>query len=144
MNRWGLRVDHRFSSKDTIWVSLNYSKGSPYFVAQGYAPKLWLLGGRRLQHPERQLHLRAHFLARRSQRSRFGYLRHASVRQGMNKDFNPAQSVPATLSRGVWRLPYMRIGNHVAIGDYGGSDRAPQMTPQYIDNMTLGPREAHH
>jgi len=30
VNRWGARVDHRFSSKDAIWVNLSYSKGSAW------------------------------------------------------------------------------------------------------------------
>ena len=56
--------------------------------------------------------------------------------QGMNKDFNPLSLFPQLYPVAYGGLPNMQIGNHVAIGDYGGSDRAPQMTPQYIDNLT--------
>src|SRR5206468_7918558 len=36
INRWGARVDHRLTDKDTLWGSFNSSKGSPYIVAQAY------------------------------------------------------------------------------------------------------------
>ncbi len=137
VNRYGARVDHRFSSKDSIWVNLTYSKGSPYFVAQGYAPRYgsWQDGGYSTQ--AANLSYQHTFSPTALNEFRFGYLRHASVRQGMNKDFNPLSLFPQLYPVAYGGLPYMGIGSHVAIGDYGGSDRAPQLTPQYIDNFTL-------
>jgi hypothetical protein len=136
VNRWGARVDHRFSSSDAIWVNLNYSKGSPYFVAQNYPERYgsWQDGGYSTQSVN--ISWNHTFSPTLLNEARFGYLRHASVRQGMNKDFNPLSLFPQLYSVAYGGLPYMQIGNHVAIGDYGGSDRAPQLTPQYIDNLS--------
>ena len=82
VNRYGLRVDHQISSKDTLWVSMNYSKGSPYFVAQGYAPRYgsWEDGGYSTQNASiTYVHT---FSPGVLNEARFGYLRHASVRPG--------------------------------------------------------------
>lgn len=136
VNRYGARVDHRFSTRDALSVNLNYSKGSPYFVAQGYPPRYgsWQDGGFSTQ--SANLAWVHTFTPGALNEFRFGYLRHASVRQGMNKDFNPLSLFPQLYPVAYGGLPYMGIGNHVAIGDYGGSDRAPQLTPQYIDNFS--------
>ncbi|MFB3825549.1 MAG: carboxypeptidase regulatory-like domain-containing protein [Bryobacteraceae bacterium] len=136
VNRWGLRVDHRFSSSDSIWVNLNYSKGKPYFVAQGYPPRYgsWENGGYSTQSMN-LTHVHT-FSPAMLNEFRFGYLRHASVRQGMNKDFNPLTLFPTLYPVSYGGLPYMGISSHTAIGDYGGSDLTPQLTPQYIDSFS--------
>ncbi|HWQ53414.1 MAG TPA: hypothetical protein VN442_07000, partial [Bryobacteraceae bacterium] len=136
VNRYGVRVDHRFSNKDSIWINLNYSKGDPYFVAQGYPEKYgsWESGGYSTQSLG-FTHMHT-FSPTTLNEFRFGYLRHASVRQGMNKDFNPQTLFPSLNPVAYGGLPYMGISNHVAIGDYGGSDLTPQLTPQYVDNLT--------
>ncbi len=136
VNRYGVRVDHRFSSADSIWVNLNYSKGDPYFVAQGYPPRYgsWHNGGYSTQSLS-FTHMHT-FSPTTLNEFRYGYLRHASVRQGMNRDFNPLELFPTLHQPAYGGLPYMSIGNHVAIGDYGGSDLTPQLTPQYVNNFT--------
>lgn len=137
VNRFGVRLDHRFSSSDSIWVNLNYSKGDPYFVAQNYPPRYgsWENGGYSTQSLS-FTHVHT-FSPTTLNEFRYGYLRHASVRQGMNKNFNPRELFPDIHPPAYGGLPYMAINSHVAIGDYGGSDLTPQLTPQYVNNLTL-------
>ena len=52
INRYGARVDHKLSQSDSLWGSFNYSKGSPYVVAQGFPPGLRQLERRGL--PDRE------------------------------------------------------------------------------------------
>ena len=44
INRYGVRIDHKLTEQDSLWGSFNYSKGDPYFVAQGYSADLRQLG----------------------------------------------------------------------------------------------------
>jgi hypothetical protein len=69
INRYGLRLDHRFNEKNSIWVNLNYSKGYPYFVAVGYPPQIRQLGQRRLQHAKCELHLELCCFTQHAERS---------------------------------------------------------------------------
>jgi hypothetical protein len=136
VNRWGARIDHRFSDRDSVWINLNYSKGDPYFVAQAYPPAYgsWENGGYSTQSANfTWMHT---FTPNTMNEARYGYLRHASVRQGMNRDFNPLTLFPQLYPVAYGGLPNANIFGHTAIGDYGGSDRTPQLTPQYIDNFT--------
>ena len=136
INRWGVRIDHHFSGRDQLWVNLNYSKGDPYFVAQAYPSTYgqWLNGGYSTQNGN--VTWQHTFSPRTLAEVRYGYLRHASVRQGMNKDYNPLQLFPSLYPVTYGGLPDANITSHVAIGDYGGSDLTPQLTPQYIANVT--------
>ncbi len=136
VNRWGVRVDHRFSEKDSIWVNLNYSRGNPYFVAQGYPEGYgsWENGGYSTQ--SANITHSHSFSPNTLNEFRFGYLRHASVRQGMNRDFDPLSLFPDLYPASYGGLPNININGHVAIGDYGGSDLTPQLTPQFINNLT--------
>ncbi|MCC6858906.1 MAG: carboxypeptidase regulatory-like domain-containing protein [Bryobacterales bacterium] len=137
INRYGVRVDHRFSEKDSIWVHLNHSKGYPYFVAVGYPSGYgnWTNGGYSTQSANLTWN---HTLSPRTLNEfRFVYFRHASTRQGMNRDFNPLSLFPGLYPVSFGGLPNMNITNHVAIGDYGGSDPGSELTPQFIDNVTL-------
>jgi hypothetical protein len=136
INRWSARIDHRFSSKDSVWLNLNTSKGDPYFVAQGYPAGFgsWQDGGYSTQ--GLNFSWNHTFSPTTLNEARFGYLRHASTRRGENRDFDPRTLIPQLYPAAYGGLPYMQIGNHVSIGDYGGSDRAPQLTPQYIDNFS--------
>jgi hypothetical protein len=137
INRWSARVDHRFSSNDAIWINLNHSKGDPYFVAQGTPAGYgsWKDGGYSTQGVN--FSWNHTFSPTMLNEARFGYLRHASARRGENQDYNPLALFPQLYPVAYGGVPYMQIGNHVSIGDYGGSDRAPQLTPQYIDNFNL-------
>jgi len=137
INRYGLRVDHRFSEKDSIWVNLNHSKGDPYFVAVGYPGDYgnWANGGYSTQ--SANLTWNHTFAPTVLNEFRYVYFRHASVRQGLNKNFDPRSLFPTLYPVAYGGLPNMNITNHVSIGDYGGGDAAPQLTPQFIDNITV-------
>jgi hypothetical protein len=137
INRYGLRLDHRFNEKNSIWVNLNYSKGYPYFVAVGYPPKYgnWANGGYSTQ----SANFTWNYAASPStlNEARYVYFRHASVRQGLNRDFDPRSLFPTLYPVAYGGLPNINITNHISIGDYGGGDPGTQLTPQFIDNMTL-------
>ena len=57
---------------------------------------------------------------------------------GMNTDFDPRTLFPDLSSQlPLGGLPNVNINNHVAIGDYGGSERGKQFTRQIVDNLTF-------
>lgn len=137
INRYGARIDHRFSERDSLWVNLNHSKGYPYFVAVGYPNGYgnWENGGYSTQSANITWN---HTVSPRTLNElRFVYFRHASTRQGMNRGFNPQTIFPNVYPVSYGGLPNINIGNHVAIGDYGGSDPGTELTPQFINNVTL-------
>ncbi|MEK7404314.1 MAG: hypothetical protein AAB225_04330 [Acidobacteriota bacterium] len=137
INRYGARLDHRFSERDSLSGSFNYSKGDPYTVAQGFPPTYgqWSDGG--YQTESLNLTHNRTFSPRTLNEFRFGWLYHGSVRLGMNTDFDPRKLFPDLYGPlPVGGLPQINIGNHVSIGNYGGSARGKQFTIQYIDNLT--------
>lgn len=137
INRYGVRIDHKIGDRDTLWGNFNYSKGSPYFVAQAYPAAYghWSDGG--YQTENLNLTHNHTFSPRTLNEVRFGWLYHGSVRLGMNTDFNPQTLFPDLYGPlPVGGLPNINISNHVSIGDYGGSPRGKQYTNQYIDNFT--------
>jgi len=136
INRYGARIDHRFSEQDSIWVNLNYSKGFPYFVAQGYPAGYgsWNNGGYSTQSANLTWN---HSLSPRTLNEfRYVYFRHSSTRNGLNRDFDARSLFPTLYPVAYGGLPNINISNHVSIGDYGGGDASPQLTPQFINNMT--------
>jgi Carboxypeptidase regulatory-like domain/TonB dependent receptor len=138
INRYGLRLDHKFSSKDTLWGSYNRSKGSPYFVAQNFPPTYgqWEDGGYQTESLNvTHTHV---FTARTLNELRYGGFYHGSVRRGMNTDFDPQTLFPDLYGPlPLGGLPRIDITSHVQMGDYGGSERGKQFTNQIIDNLTL-------
>lgn len=135
--RYGARVDHRFSERDSIWVNLNHSKGYPYFVAVGYPNGYgnWSNGGYSTQNVNLTWN---HTISPRTLNEfRFVWFRHASTRQGSNRDFDPRSIIPTLYPVAFGGLPNFNISNHVAIGDYGGSDPGAEITPQFINNLTM-------
>lgn len=138
INRYFIRIDHHFSSKDQISGNFNSSKGDPYFVAQAYPLGYgsWQNGG--FDTKVYNLTWNRNFSATVLNEARFGYLYHGSLRLGMNTDFDPRTLFP-DLSSGlpVGGLPNININNHVSIGDYGGSERGKQYTRQIVDNLTF-------
>jgi len=137
VNRYGVRLDHKLSERNSFWGSYNYSIGSPYFVAQGTPPGYghWSDGGYETANLN-LTHTHTHS-ARSVNELRFGYLYHGSVRRGMNLDFDPRSLFPTLYGPlPLGGLPFVAISNHVSIGDYGGSARGKQFTTQYIDNFT--------
>jgi carboxypeptidase family protein len=138
INRYGARVDHKFSSKDSLWGSFNYSKGSPYFVAQNFPTTYgqWEDGGYQTESLNvTHTHV---FTPRTLNELRYGGFYHGSVRRGMNTDFNPQKLFPDLYGPlPLGGLPRIDITSHVQLGDYGGSERGKQFTNQIIDNLTL-------
>ena len=135
--RYNIRGDYRLSDKDTFFANYNYSKGSPYFVAQGYPNGYgsWENGGYTTKSIN-ATYMRT-FTPTIFNELRFGFLSHASVRQGMNKDYNPQTLFPTLYAPDYGGLPNVNISSYTSIGDYGGSNAAPQLTPQYIDNISI-------
>jgi Carboxypeptidase regulatory-like domain len=134
--RFGLRLDYKASDNDSFYVNLNYSKGDPYFVAQNYPQGYgsWENGG----YTTKSLNATyTHtFSPTVVNEARFGFLSHASARQGMNKDFDPRSLFPGLYPVDYGGLPYINITSYSPIGDYGGAQVPPETTPQYIDNLT--------
>ncbi len=135
--RFGARTDYRISDKDTFFVNLNYSKGNPYFVAQNYPAGYgsWENGGYTTKSVN-ATYMRT-FTPTIVNEARFGFLSHSSVRQGMNKDYDPRTLFPSLYAPDYGGLPNINITSYTSIGDYGGSNAAPQLTPQYMDNLTI-------
>jgi hypothetical protein len=134
--RFGARVDYKITDRDSIFVNLNYSKGDPYFVAQNYPLGYgsWQNGGYTTKS------INATYTKTFSptviNELRFGFLSHASVRQGMNQSFDPRSLFPGLYPVDYGGLPNVNITSYTPIGDYGGAQSSPQITPQYIDNLT--------
>ena len=82
---------HKASRQRYFFVNLNYSKGDPYFVAQNYPVGFgsWENGG----YTTKSLNGTYFYTFRPTvdQRTRFGFLSHASVRQGMNRASTPGR-----------------------------------------------------
>ena len=135
--RYSVRTDYRISDKDTVFVNLNYSKGDPYFVGQNYPAGFgsWENGGYTTKSVN-GTYLRT-FSPTVINELRFGFLSHASVRQGMNKDFDPRTLFPTLYPVDYGGLPNINMTSYTSIGDYGGAQASPQLTPQYIDNLTI-------
>ena len=135
--RFGARADYKFSDKDSFFVNLNYSKGDPYFVAQNYPLGYgsWQYGG----YTTKSINATYTRMISASivNEARFGFLSHASGRQGMNKDFDPRSLFPGLYPVDYGGLPNINITSYTSIGDYGGAQVPPETTPQYIDNLTI-------
>ncbi|HUQ93680.1 MAG TPA: TonB-dependent receptor [Bryobacteraceae bacterium] len=138
VNRYSIKGDHNFNSRNSISAVLSYSKGSPYFVALGtpanygnfgdggYTTKTASLGYNRTLSPNML------------NEARYSYFNHASLRIGQNTEFDPTTIFP-TLYRPlpIGGLPNVSIAGFQGIGDSGGSPRAPQITQELTDNLTL-------
>jgi hypothetical protein len=138
INRYFARIDHHFSANNQISGNFNSSKGDPYFVAQafplGYGS--WENGG--FDTKVLNLTWNSTISPTVLNEARFGYLYHGSMRLGMNTDFDPRTLFPDLSSQlPLGGLPNVNINNHVAIGDYGGSERGKQFTRQIVDNLTF-------
>ncbi len=135
--RFGARVDYKLSDSDSFFVNLNYSKGDPYFVAQNYPLGYgsWEYGGYTTKSANATY---THtFSPTVVNEARFGFLSHASGRQGMNRDFDPRSLFPGLYPVDYGGLPNINITSYTPIGDYGGAQVPPETTPQYIDSLSI-------
>jgi hypothetical protein len=137
VNRFIGRVDHRFSSSDAIFASVNYSKGSPYFVGRGGVQNFGNGGDFGYLTKSGQLTYNHNFSARTLNEARLAWFYHGSIRQGQNLTFDPIKLFPDLYGGySFGGLPTVNIASHLTIGDYGGFERSPQYTTQIIDNFT--------
>lgn len=137
VNRVMGRVDHRFSSKDSLFASINYSKGSPYFVSRTAVQAFGNGGDFGYLTKSGQLTHTHNFSARALNEARIAWFYHGSIRQGQNLDFDPLKLFPELYGGySFGGLPTLNIASHQTIGDYGGFERSPQYTTQFVDNFT--------
>jgi len=138
VNRGSVKVDHKLTELDSLALSLSYSIGSPYFVSRGtpnnygnwsdagYITKSGSLSWTRTM-PHNAIN-----------DMKIAYFSHASVRLGQNLDFDPGTIIPNLFTPvPVGGLPTISISGITGISDYGGSERAPQITIQWIENYTF-------
>lgn len=137
VNRIMTRVDHRFGANDSLFASINYSKGSPYFVSRTAIANMGNGGDFGYWTRSGQLTYSHNFTARTLNEARVAWFYHGSTRQGQNLTFDPKALFPDIFGGYTYGgLPTVNITSHQTIGDYGGGDRSGQFTAQYIDNIT--------
>ena len=137
VNRGSVRVDHKLTPRDSLSSSLAYSIGDPYFVTRGTPGNFgnWSNAG----YITKTGSLTWTRTLRKASINdlRIAYFSHASVRLGQNLDFNPSTIVPDLFQPlPIGGLPTATITGYTGISDYGGSERAPQITIQLTDNYT--------
>lgn len=133
INRYFVRLDHRFGEKDTVWVHRQHFKSGSVFCRPSIPGRLWLLGTRVGNFTWNHT-----FSPGMLNEARVGYTYHGPVRQGMNRDFDPRTIFPDLYGPlPVGGLPQVNVSGFVSIGDYRGSERGKQLTRQFIDNITL-------
>lgn len=137
VNRVMARVDHRFSAKDALFSSINYSKGSPYFVSRTAVKGFGNGGDFGYLTKSGQLTETHTFSPRTLNEARIAWFYHGSIRQGQNLTFDPLKLFPDLYGGySFGGLPNVNVTSLQSIGDYGGFERAPQYTTQYVDNFT--------
>jgi hypothetical protein len=138
VNRYTAKGDHIFNPKNSISATLSYSKGSPYFVALGTPANYGNFGDGGYITKSASLGYNRTFTPTILNEFRYSYFSHASIRIGQNTTFDPTSIFP-TLYKPlpIGGLPNVTIAGFQGIGDSGGSDRAPQMTQQFTDNLSM-------
>lgn len=138
VNRYTAKIDHTFNPKNTISAVLSYSKGSPYFVALGTPSNYGNFGDGGYITKSGSFGYNRTFTPTVLNEFRFSYFSHASIRIGQNTTFDPSSIFP-TLYKPlpIGGLPNVSIAGFQSIGDSGGSDRAPQITRQFTDNLSI-------
>lgn len=138
VNRYTAKVDHTFNTKNSISAVLSYSKGSPYFVALGTPSNYGNFGDGGYTTKSGSLGYNRTFKPTILNEFRYSYFNHASLRIGQNTTFDPSTLFP-TLYKPlpIGGLPNVSIAGFQGIGDSGGSPRAPQITQQLTDNLSI-------
>ncbi|MBI3696382.1 MAG: TonB-dependent receptor [Acidobacteria bacterium] len=138
VNRYAARLDHQFNSRNSLNVLLNYSKGSPYFVALGTPASYGNFGDGGYITKSASLGYSRTITPTTLNEFRYAYFNHASIRIGQNTGFNPASLFPQLYQPlPIGGLPNVSITGFQGIGDSGGSDRAPQITQELTDNFSF-------
>jgi hypothetical protein len=138
VNRYSIKIDHNFNSLNSISAVLTYSKGSPYFVALGTPENYGNFGDGGYITKGGSIGYNRTFTPTILNEARYSYFNHASIRIGQNTDFNPATIFPQLYQPlPIGGLPNVSITGFAGIGDSGGSARAPQITQQITDNLSI-------
>lgn len=138
VNRYTAKVDHTFNSKNSISAVLSYSKGSPYFVALGTPSNYGNFGDGGYTTKSGSLGYNRTFTPTILNEFRYSYFNHASLRIGQNTTFDPSTLFPGLYKPlPIGGLPNVSIAGFQGIGDSGGSPRAPQITQQLTDNLSI-------
>jgi hypothetical protein len=136
VNRYFVRLDHRFTDQDAIWVNFSSSKGFPYWIATASPARYGSWQQWFLVQSASATYLN-NFSPTTLNEFRFAFLRSIVGVEGMNREFDPRSLFPDLYPPTYGGLPHINISSHVSIGDYGGGPRVPMLTPQYINNTTL-------
>ena len=138
VNRYSVKGDHNFNSRNTISAVLSYSKGSPYFVALGTPANYGNFGDGGYTTKSASLGYNRTISPAILNEARYSYFNHASLRIGQNTAFDPTTIFP-TLYKPlpIGGLPNVGIAGFQGIGDSGGSPRAPQITQEFTDNLSI-------
>jgi hypothetical protein len=138
VNRYSIKADHNFNSNNSINAVLTYSKGSPYFVALGTPANYGNFGDGGYITKGGSLGYNQTISPTILNEARYSYFNHASIRIGQNTDFNPATIFPTLYQPlPIGGLPNVSMTGFAGIGDSGGSARAPQITQQLTDNLSI-------
>jgi len=138
VNRYTAKGDHNFNSKNTMSVTLSYSKGSPYFVALGTPANYGNFGDGGYTTKSGSLGYNRTISPTILNEARYSYFNHASLRIGQNTDFDPTSIFPNLYKPlPIGGLPNVSIAGFQGIADSGGSPRAPQITQQLTDNLSI-------
>ncbi len=138
VSRYSVKVDYKATQRDALSLTTNYSIGDPYFITRGTPANYgnWENGGyitksaattwtRTMPHQA-------------INELRLSYFSHASERLGQNANFDPRTIFPQLFGPlPVGGLPFVTITGYSTIGDYGGSERSPQITTSLADNYTF-------
>jgi hypothetical protein len=136
VNKWDTRVDHTFSSKDSIFGVYSWSVGDPWFNPLG-TPSTYGNGGnygyKTFTISANETHT---FSPHTLNVFRAAWFDHAGIRSGQNGDFNPyslfSQLTPSN-NRG---LPNMTMTGYGAIGDVGQGLYFPEYDIEFADDFT--------
>ena len=138
VNRGSAKVDHKLTSVDSLALALSYSIGDPYFVSRGtpnnygnWSDAGYITKSGSLSWTRPMPHTAVNDM-------KISYFSHASVRLGQNLNFDPSSIIPGLFTPlPIGGLPTVSITGTTGISDYGGSQRSPQITVQFIENYTF-------
>lgn len=138
VNRYSTKFDHNFNARNTLNVVMSYSKGSPYFVALGTPANYGNFGDGGYTTKSASLGYNRTISPSVLNEFRYSYFNHASLRIGQNTTFDPTTIFPSLFRPlPIGGLPNVSIAGFTGIGDSGGSPRAPQITQQFTDNLSI-------
>jgi hypothetical protein len=137
INKYGIRLDHRFGPKDNLTGSYYYSKGDPFFVARAFPEGYghWSNGG--FDQQSWNITHNHTFSTNTLNELRAVYFYYRPRRVGLNLDFDPRKLFPDLYGpMPMGGLPRVAISFLNQIGDYGGDAGLKIYTDQIMDHFT--------